>query len=351
MKTPNRIKPLKSEELAYFCTQLALILKSGVNLNDGLLMLLDDTEDASALNLISKIIETIELEKPLFVALENTGAFSNYFISMVKIGEITGHLDDVLSGLASYYERESNIKAAIKGAIMHPLILLFMMSAVIGILILKVLPIFKQVFIQLGSQMSSTSAAAIEFASSTGMFVLCAIGIIILSFVVFYIISFSAKGKFFIYNFFSKFIVFKSLLEKLSICYFSSAMSLMLSSGVETSEALDLGAEVVSNKKLATKIAVCQEKVRNHEPFAQAITEVGIFPLLYSQMIKISYKTGALDTIWGEVAKRYDDDVSDSLNNIVSFIEPLLVGILSIIIGVILISVMLPLMSIMSSLG
>ena len=112
MKIPNRIKPLSSEELTYFSSQLSLILKSGVNLSDGLMMLLDDTESEKAKNLITKISEVVNNENPLFVALEITGVFSSYYISMVKIGELTGHLDNVLDGLAIYYERDFNMKNA-----------------------------------------------------------------------------------------------------------------------------------------------------------------------------------------------------------------------------------------------
>ncbi len=351
MKMQTHSKPLKSEELTYFCTQLALILKSGVTLNDGLLMLLDDTTDTEAMELVAKIIDVVEQEKKFYIALEETGAFPKYFVSMVKIGEMTGHLDNVLEGLAGFYERETNLKSSIRGAIMHPLILLFMMSAVVGILIVKVLPIFRQVFVQLGTQMNSTSAASIEFASSTGVVILVIVAIILILSVLLYIASRWTRGRVFIMSAFSDFIIFKSILDKMSICRFSSAMSLMISSGIETSEALELGEGVISNKKLALKIAELQEKVNNHQPFAQAITEVNIFPTLYSQMIKISYKTGSLDTVWSRIASTYDDDVTESLNNIVSFIEPLLIGVLSVIIGVILISVMLPLMGVMSSIG
>lgn len=350
MKQTTVLKPLKADELTYFCTQLALILKAGVNLNDGLLMLLDDASDDQEVFFVSKIIENIDEGKPLYVALESTGAFSNYFLSMVKIGELTGHLDNVLEGLSGYYERENELKNSLKGAIMHPLILLFMMSAVVAILILKVLPVFAQVFEQLGAQMTATSSAAIEFATSTGAVVLGIVVTFIIIVILLFLISYLPKGRVILLRVLSVFSVFGSIIDKISIYRFSSAMSLMLSSGIETSEALELGEEVVVNKKLASKIARCKVKIANHEPFAQAITEVDIFPSLYSQMIKISYRSGALDIVWSKIAKRYDDEVSDSLNNFVSFIEPLLVGVLSIIIGSILISVLLPLIGIMSSL-
>lgn len=351
MRMSTSIKPLNSEELTYFSSQLSLILKSSVNLSDGLSMLLEDNENEKAKSLIFKILETVNSEKPLYMALESTGVFSTYYISMVRIGELTGKLDEILDGLAIYYERESGLKNSIKGAVIHPLILIFMMSIVIGILVLKVIPIFKQVFLQLGADMPASSVSAIEFSTSTGVVMLCAIGVIILLLLMFYLLSFFPKVKLALIGFLSNFILFRGLIEKISISNFSSAMSFMIISGIESSKALELSMSVISNKKLEGKILSCHKKVLEHIPFANAIAEVGIFPSLYAQMIKISYKTGSIDVVWKEISKQYDDDVTVSLNNLVSFIEPLLVGLLSIVIGVILISVMLPLMGVMSSLG
>lgn len=351
MKKTATVKALNAEELSYFCTQLALILKSGVTLRDGLCILLDDTIDERAVSLLSQLSTVIDDEKPLYIAMESTGSFSPYFINMVKIGEITGRLDDVLESLATYYDREANLKVSLKGAIMHPLILLLMMSAVVGILILKVIPIFNQVFVQLGAQMHATASATIEFASTTGIIIISLIGALVVIFSVLAVLSINPTGKSFVFKLLSNFTAFRNLLEKVSLSRFCAAMSLMLSSGVETSEALELGAGVLNYKPTSEKVLKCYEKVKHHEPFAQAVTEVGIFPPLYSQMIKISYKSGALDAVWKKISNRYDEDVTDSLNSLVSIIEPLLVGVLSIIIGVILISVMLPLMGVMSSLS
>lgn len=351
MKQKEKFKKLKSEELAYFCTQLSLVLKSGINLNDGLIMMLDDAKDPLSVNLISQISESINEQKPLYVSLEETDTFPKYFISMIKIGEVSGHLENVLEGLSVHYLRESNLKNSIKSAVMHPVLLLIIMSIVVSILLIKVLPIFNDVFVQINSQFSDASSSAIQFASQTGTVVLFIIGFIILLLLILYIFSFSQKGKKMLFSMFSKLFVFKGLTEKISISRFSSAMALMLSSGFNISEALSLGRDVISNPTIKTKVTACQEKVDNQEPFAKAITDVELFPPLYSQMIRISYKSGMLDSVWSQISDKYDNDVNDSLNNIVSFIEPLLVGILTIIIGVILISVLLPLMGVMSSIS
>ncbi|MFA5657956.1 MAG: type II secretion system F family protein [Oscillospiraceae bacterium] len=351
MKKKAKIIPLTADELTFFCTQLSLILKSGVTIRDGIFMLMEDSASPKAVRLLSDILRMVENKKPFYAALESTKMFSLYFVNMVKIGELTGQMDSVFDGLATYYQRESNLKNAVKGAIMHPLILLFMMSAVIAILILKVIPIFKDVFLQLGSQMSSASAAAIEFASTTGIVVLLIVGLFIIAILALFLLTKFKKGKPVFMAVASKITYLRRLFNRIAVSRFSSAMSLMMSSGVDTLDSLDLTRGVIDNKAVSEQIEKCSEKVKNHVPFSQAVIEVGLFPSLYSQMIRISYKSGSLDEVWKYISKKYDDDISDNLNNIVSFIEPLMVGILSVIIGVILIAVMLPLMGIMSSLG
>ena len=283
MKQRDKRRQLNAEELAYFCTQLALVLKSGINLNDGLVMMLDEAKDDFSVSLLSKIAESVNSEKPLFVALEESKCFSKYFISMVKIGEMSGHLERVLEGLSVHYLREANLKSSVKSAVLHPVILLTLMAFVVSVLLIKVLPIFKNVFLQISSQFSNASSSAISFASQAGIVVLCLIGVILLLFLILYIISFSKKGKNFIFSMFSRLMIFKGITEKISISRFSSAMYLMLSSGFDISEALSLGVNVVSSPTVKEKIELCQEKVNNQESFAKAITDVAIFPPFYSQ--------------------------------------------------------------------
>jgi type IV pilus assembly protein PilC len=351
MKKNEKVKKLTSEELAYFCTQLALIMKSGINLNDGLVMMLDDANDSHHASIISKLSKSINEHKRLHVSLEETKAFPEYLVSMVEIGETSGHLESVLEGLAAHYTREANLKSSVKSAIMQPILLLLLMSAVVAVLLIKVLPIFKDVFVQINSQLSNASSAAIQFGTHAGVVVLIVIGIIILLTLLAYFISFTSKGKSFLMKVFSKAFYFRGLTEKISVSRFSSAMSLMLSSGFNNCEALSLGKNVVSNPIVKSKLFNCEGKLQNNESFAQAITETGLFPPIYAQLIRISYKSGALDSAWNQIAEKYDYEVNESLENLVSFIEPLLVGVLTIIIGVILVSVLLPLMGIMSSIG
>ncbi len=345
------IKTLNADEIVYFCSQTALILDSGISLHDGMTILSEDAKESIAKELIESISKQLDDEKPFYIALEKTGVFSEYLINMVRIGELTGRLEEVLNGLTEYYERESELKKAVKSAVFQPLLLLAMMSVVIVVLVLKVLPIFKQVFSQFDSQMSETVSKTMSFATTAGFVALTIIDVVILAVVVLALISKSNTGKSLLIKLFSGFILTKKLFEKLAVSRFCNAMSLMINSGVDTTEALEITKELVDNTKVKNKINGCYEKVLGNEAFTDAIAASQLFPIIYTQSLRISYKSGAFDKAWRKISDSYNDEVNAAMQNKVTFIEPILVGILSIVIGTILVSVMLPLMGVMASLG
>ena len=150
---------------------------------------------------------------------------------------------------------------------------------------------------------------------------------------------------------FSRFFLTRKLSAKIASSRFASVMSMMLSSGYSTDEALELVPGVLSNDLVAEKIAACRKELSEGVSFAEAVDKAELFPGVYGQMVSVGSKTGNLDSVMKKLAEVYDDEVDRSISRVVSVIEPTLVGILSVVIGAILLSVMLPLMGIMSSIG
>ena len=149
--------PLSNTEIAAFCSQTAMILRSGISSIEGISIMLEDSQNADEKELLSAVNDTLMQTGNLTQALEDTHAYPDYMISMVRIGEQTGRLDDVMDSLAVYYEKEDSLAESIKSAVTYPLIMIVMMLLVILLLIMKVMPVFNQVFIQLGSSMSGIS--------------------------------------------------------------------------------------------------------------------------------------------------------------------------------------------------
>ncbi len=154
MKQTIKSVKLNNYEIASFCRQMALLIKAGISPAEGIEILIQDSHDSTAQRLLGQISHVLQSGEMFHVALEMSGSFPDYMVHMVTIGEESGSLDTVLNSLADYYEREEAISSSIKSAVSYPLIMVFMMLVVVIVLIMKVLPIFQQVFAQLGTNMS-----------------------------------------------------------------------------------------------------------------------------------------------------------------------------------------------------
>ncbi|MEG2770081.1 MAG: type II secretion system F family protein [Oscillospiraceae bacterium] len=347
----NSAKELSGTELSAFCAQMALILKSGIPVVEGLGIMHDDMDNAYSREILEGLISECEIGTSFATALHRSNVFPKYMQDMVEIGEMSGRLDDVLNSLSEYYEREESISKSVKHAISYPLLMIAMMILVIGVLVVKVLPVFNSVFVQLGSQLTGFSKAVMDMGAGFAkysVFFIIAVGVVVVGII---ILNNTVKGKRVLTGFKSSFFMTKKLYAKIAAGRFASGMSLMLASGLDTDQSLEMVSRLVDNVVVQAKIKVCQEKIAEGASFSEAVTKCGIFSGVYARMLAVGFKTGATDVIMKKLAERYEIEVDDSLSNIISVLEPSLVAVLSVIVGMILLSVMLPLMGIMSSIG
>ena len=148
---------LTNQELFYFCEQFSILLHSGISCAEGIQLMLEDSHTQKGRDFFQSLQTDYEENGSFYISLHNTGLFPDSMISYVKIGEETGCLDEVLNSLSLHYQQEMEISENIKSAITYPLLMLVMMAAVILILLAKVLPVFRQVFQQMGLEMNQFS--------------------------------------------------------------------------------------------------------------------------------------------------------------------------------------------------
>lgn len=347
----EKVKPLSSGEVSLFCSQIVLLLKAGIPLKEGVGEISDNVEDENVRELIRRIQASIEQNGSLYLALNSTGAFPKYMVNMVNIGEKAGNLENVMEALSLYYDRENNLRSCIRSALLYPFILVLMIAAVIAVLVIKVLPIFHQVFLDMGSDISDTASSVMRAGSTIGTWALAIILILAVLLLAALLLYKTESGYRFISGFLHNFPLTRKLSGKIALARFASVLSMLLSSGYNTEEALALAPGVLNNRIVLDKVEQCRSFVASGTSFTQALTKAGIFPGIYSSMVNIGDKTGNLDGVMKRLAELYGDDANEALNRAVSIIEPVMVGVLSVIIGAILLSVMLPLMGIMSSIG
>lgn len=340
--------PFSNMELSSFCGQMALILKSGISVTEGLDIMLEDASSDEEKAVLHALLDDINENGSLSHALESTRLFPSYMIHMTAIGEETGTLDDVMDALQSHYEREADIAHTIKSAVTYPMIMIGMMVLVIVVLLVKVMPVFHQVFVQLGTEMTGVSRGLMNMGTLINHYAVF-LSIVLLAIVVFgfYTVR-TASGRAFSRKLGYGIRPIRKIYEEIAACRFASGMALTLSSGLNPDRSIELVRTLIDDPFFLRKLDVCTEKLTSGEELAPALFSSGIFTGMYARLTSIGSKTGAMDQVMNQIASLYQDEIDTRMNNALAILEPTLVVALSLIVGVILLSVMLPLMGIMA---
>ncbi|MBQ1193875.1 MAG: type II secretion system F family protein [Lachnospiraceae bacterium] len=334
---------LTNEEIAFFCEQMHIIVKSELPLYYGISLLRDEATDTYTKELLTRIYEPMEKGISFYNALSETGAFPRYMLEMIHVGEQTGRLDEVLKSLIVYYEREAEIQSGIKHAVTYPLIMSIMMFTVVVVIITKVVPIFSQVYAELGSTLTGSAKLLMNISNFLNKYLLSfMIGFVLLLLIIFIFFK-TAIGK--------RFYERRKIVRSLAASRIANCLYLALASGLDTDEGLSLSETLVGNSHMEECIRRCKDYMKNGETFAKSLIDSNIFSKMYASLITIGYKTSSMDDVMLRLSKAYEQDTDERIRHFISILEPTLIIILSFFIGLILFSFLLPLLGIMSSIG
>ena len=342
-----KIQTLSAEELSAFAAQLSLTVKTGIPLSEAVMILLEDAETGAAKKLLNIILGKLEAGGTLSEALKETGMFPVYMTQMVEIGEASGRLDYVLDSLQRYYAREDNVAKSAKSAITYPAIMLVILVVVIIILVTKVIPVFNQVFISLGGELTAVAQGAMNLGNIVGNSSIVLVGIVIAIVIVVIALRLAPGGKNRLAAIGQR--LFRQLADRMAAAKFASGMSLMLASGLDVDHSVELTLPLITNPEMRAKVEKLKEMTERGEAFAASVVAAKIFSGVQGHMLTLGFKSGNLDNVMGQIADDYEKDIDNRIDNLISIIEPTLVAILCVIVGLILLSSMLPLLGVMSS--
>ena len=341
---------LSSAELSNFCGQVALILEAGLPLYDGMETLAGADKASENADIYVSASKGVTETGSLYEALKEDNRWPKYLVEMVRIGEQSGHLDQVMRGLEDYYAREERIRSSISSAVTYPLVLGIMLVVIVGILLWKVLPVFRRVLSSMGVGMSESGSTMMRLGAAVGWIILALVAVVVIAVVIGAVLM-RTKHRDKVLNLVQKLMPsMKQLNDKLSASRVASVLSMMLSGGFHTGEALEMTSAVLDDKEAANKVKAIRDSLEAGKTFSDAVTETGLFDELHNRMIAMGSATGKEDQVLGKLASLYEEQVEDGITRLVSIIEPTLVALLSIVIGAVLLSVMLPMAGILSSL-
>lgn len=341
-------KKLSSAELASFCSQISSVLKAGISAGEGIAIMLEDTSSSQEREILSAIQETLNSTGVFSLGLEDAGVFPQYMQKMVRLGEQAGRLDEVMEALAVHYERESDLAAALKSAVTYPCIMIGMMVLVVLVLITRVLPVFEQVYAQLGQSMQGISRGLLDMGQALNRYSLVLLAVLVLLALLCLYFAKTSSGRKQASAIFSRLPFTRNFSDKKASCRFASGMSLVLKSGLTPEEGMDMAGELTENSLFREKISQCKKLLEEGTPLAQALSHSGVFTGMEARLLMVGDRTGSIDDAMEKIASRCQDELDDAMGNAVSIIEPTLVAILSIVVGLILLSVMMPLMGILA---
>jgi type IV pilus assembly protein PilC len=344
-------KALTNMYLSTLSLEFSMLLDSGIPIKYGVEMMLDDEPDKAGQAILKSLLDNLEGDVPLSDAMKKGEYFPAYMVAMIEIGEKTGRLTDTLKALAEHYERQDRLAVTIKNATLYPAVMLAMMIVVVMVLLVQVLPIFNDVFARLGAQMSPFASRLMEFGTWFRGASVVVSGVLFMIFaIVFFIWAVPGAKQSMSAKFYKKW-GGKGIFGRIAATRFVSSMALAMASGINTEESVKLAASLNKNPSVTKKYEECILLIREGKTLPEALKEAKIISARDGRILSLGDKSGMADTAMAEIARRSDTRVQDEISNIVGKIEPTLVILTSVIVGVILLSVMLPLMGIMTTIG
>lgn len=343
-----RLKKFNHEQNAFFFEQLWLMINTGMQLDDGLEILSEDMEDRNISAVCGFLSEKVSEGKSLHEAIAESGAFPSYAVKMTEIGCMTGKLDETLKGLSEYYEGRADMERTVRYAVFHPGMLLIMMTIVMIVLVVRIIPLFSEIFAQFDAGIGSAVQDIVGVAYGAGQVILIVLLAVILILAVIVFIPPVKRG---FLSFASVFPLTRGISRTLAQAKLADAMCMMVTAGIEPEEALGYCKGLITDKKLLSQLDDCLKRVQSGEYFSDAICSSGILPRMNARSLKIAYTSGSFDEVWRKISRRSNENARRTIENLLSMVEPAIVLLLAVMIGSVLLTIMIPLMNIMSALG
>ena len=344
-------RTLTNARIFHFFEQLGTLTGAGITPYAALQIMKQDAAGRDMVPLLDEMSEALAGGHSLAEAAAATEAFPTYVNELLVIGEKTGRLDTVCASLADYYEDEDALRTAIRSAVSYPILMVVMMFAVVIVLISKVMPVFTQVFAQLGASAGSLTRTLMNASRIMSRYYIVLIVIFALLVLVFLWFFCTERGQRQFSELAERLPLTRKFSEDLALTRFAGGLQMTTAAGLDPYTSLELTSRIVGNKAVREKILACIDRLKAGETFSEAVAHVEMFDPFYTGMISVFAQAGSVDKAMEFIAKHYKAETDRRISRLLSSIEPTMVAVLSLVVGLILLSVILPLMGIMSNIG
>jgi type IV pilus assembly protein PilC len=348
---------MKSDDMVVFTRQLATMISAGIPLLECLEVLEQQVTDRGFRFVLANVVERVRSGGDLSDSLsQHRKVFSRLFTNMIKAGEASGQLDIILVRLAEYMEASASLKREIKAAMTYPAVSMVLVTGITIFLMVYIVPQFKQIFDSLGTPekpielpwLTQGMLAVSLFTRDYAIYWVSGVVLGILGIIAY---RKSEAGQRNFDRLLLRMPIFGPLFRKVAISRFSRTFSTLIKSGVPILGALEIVAATAGNKVIEDAVMRARENVRQGETLATPLASSRVFPPMVTRMIAIGEKSGSLEALLEKISEFYDQQVQATVKSLTSLIEPVLIGVMGVMVGAIVLSIFMPIFDLQSKLA
>ncbi|HZT59883.1 MAG TPA: type II secretion system F family protein [Pyrinomonadaceae bacterium] len=355
-KLSGRRKKVKAKDLAIFTRQFSVMIDAGLPLVQCLEILAQQQENKFFASVLTQTRQDVEEGSTLAAAMsKHPKVFDHLFVNMIEAGEAGGILDLILQRLSTYIEKIVKLRRDVISAMIYPAAVVVIAVAVIAVIMVFVIPSFQSIFTGLlgpGEQLPLPTRIVVGISD----FLASIYGLVILGVIIGMVVAVRAyyqtpRGRRQMDSLMLKIPILGAILRKIAVARFSRTLATLLSSGVPILQSLDITARTAGNVVIEEAITKIRVGVERGESVVEPLKATDVFPNMVAQMVGIGEQTGALDSMLGKIADFYEQEVDSAIASLLTLIEPVMIGFLGVTIGSIVISMYLPLFTLIGKLA
>lgn len=345
---------VKPKVLTTFTRQLATLVDAGLPLLRGLRVLEKQEKSPVLRRIIGELAISIEGGSTFSEGLaQHPKVFNRLFVNMVKAGELGGVLEVVLNRLSEFMEKAQKIKGKVVAAMFYPAAVMFVAVAILTILMIFVVPKFKQIFQDMleGKPLPGFTQLVLGISDVIAAHALATLGVVILFGIALKLFLKTKLGRRLFDRFKLHFPVLGPVISKVAIARFTRTLGTLISSGVPILQALNIVRETSGNVIVSDAVSMIHESVKEGETITAPLEASRVFPPMVISMVDVGEQTGALPEMLMKIADNYEDEVDNAVSAMTSLLEPIMIVFLAVIVGSIVIALFLPLITLIDQLG
>ena len=343
---------IKISDLATFCRQFAIMINSGISIINCVEILAEQQRKGDFFKtVLESVHEDINSGSQLSAAMQkHKKVFPEFFCSMVYVGELSGSLDKVLVNIADYYENDNRIKKKIKGALMYPIMIMVLMIGVVVMMLTYIIPTFNKALAQLDVDSPLITQIIVQISQGFIQNWRTIAGITLIVIALFLLFRKSAKGRLILDSIKIKLPLLGKVQTNMVTARFARSFGLLLESGMDIVDAMDVMSHVLGNKKVEEDFVKVTNDVKQGMTLTAALTKHKMFVTMLIQMVSVGEKTGSIDEVLRRSCGYFDEQVETSMMSMTSLIQPVMLIIMGGVIGIMFYAIYAPMLQIMTNL-